>query len=137
MADLPKIAQARLRSQQAAADSGIHPDANLLSAFVEGSLAASERSEMFAHLSNCADCREVVALSLPELDASMVQRSAAPATSWITNLAMMRWTAVAAAIVIVGAAVMLMNPKQSDKSVISNDNYAPATQTPAVSAPQT
>jgi len=46
--------------------SGHHPDADLLSAFVEQALPLHEREEMLTHLAVCPDCREVVALSLPE-----------------------------------------------------------------------
>ncbi|HEX3685308.1 MAG TPA: YCF48-related protein [Bryobacteraceae bacterium] len=40
-----------------------HPDANLLAAFAEKKLLAHEREELLAHLAECADCREVVALT--------------------------------------------------------------------------
>jgi len=47
---------------------GHHPDADRISAFVEQALPAHEREQMFAHLAVCAECREVVALSLPSID---------------------------------------------------------------------
>jgi hypothetical protein len=40
-----------------------HPDANVLAAFAEKRLLAHEREELLAHLAECADCREVVALT--------------------------------------------------------------------------
>lgn len=45
--------------------SGQHPDADQLSAFVEQALPAHEREATLAHLAVCSDCREIVALSLP------------------------------------------------------------------------
>jgi len=52
MEQLPKIVQRRLR---AAAKPGIHPDPDLLAAFVEKSLSDRERSQVLEHLADCAD----------------------------------------------------------------------------------
>ncbi len=51
---------------------GQHPDADQLSAFAEQALPAHERERTLAHLANCAACREIVALSLPPLEASPI-----------------------------------------------------------------
>jgi hypothetical protein len=40
-----------------------HPDANLLAAFAEHSLAGRERAEVCEHLTDCAECRELVVLA--------------------------------------------------------------------------
>ena len=50
--------------------SGQHPDADQVSAFVDHALPAHEREEMLAHLAECTDCRETVALSLPAIESS-------------------------------------------------------------------
>jgi hypothetical protein len=47
--------------------SGRHPDADQISAFVDHALPEHERKEMLAHLAECTDCRETVALSLPAI----------------------------------------------------------------------
>jgi hypothetical protein len=47
---------------------GQHPDADQLNAFVEHALPEHARLETLAHLAECADCREVVALSRPPLE---------------------------------------------------------------------
>ncbi len=60
MAEVPRIVRERLRSLEAV---GEHPDANLLSAFSERALTEQEREQVLDHLSRCAECREVVALS--------------------------------------------------------------------------
>jgi Carboxypeptidase regulatory-like domain/Putative zinc-finger len=39
---------------------GIHPDADLLGAFMEGVLPEPEREACLAHLAECASCREIV-----------------------------------------------------------------------------
>src|SRR5438067_2517121 len=71
MSDLPKIAQQRLREAAASrSDKNAHPDADLLTAFAERSLAAPERESVMQHLAMCTECREVVAISLPPMDDS-------------------------------------------------------------------
>ena len=47
---------------------GFHPDADQISAFVEQALPAHERELVLGHLAVCAECRAVVALSLPEVE---------------------------------------------------------------------
>ena len=42
-----------------------HIDANLLAAFVEKTLSERERAQVLNHLAQCAECRELAALSLP------------------------------------------------------------------------
>ncbi len=102
MAEVPKIALRRL--QVARADE--HPDPDVINAFAENSLKTRERERVLAHLSQCGDCREIAALSLPEMDAATAIVSAKPETSWMRWPAL-RWAAVAACAVIVGTAVTL------------------------------
>ena len=45
--------------------SGQHPDADQLSAFIEHALPAHQREETLAHLAICSHCRSIVAFSLP------------------------------------------------------------------------
>jgi hypothetical protein len=56
-----------------------HPDADMLTAYVEKSLSAPERQAVIAHLSVCGPCREVVVLSQPELPELSTQTVLAPA----------------------------------------------------------
>jgi hypothetical protein len=49
--------------------SAYHPDADQISAFVEQALPAHEREQLLSHLAVCPGCRDLVALSLPELEA--------------------------------------------------------------------
>lgn len=66
MQNLPKIVVRRLLD---GASGGDHPDADLLTAFAEQLLPQTERAKVTAHLSRCFECREIVALALPESDA--------------------------------------------------------------------
>lgn len=63
MNGMRKLVSARLRAQAVA---GPHPDAEVLSAFAEKALPEFERKAVLQHLSECANCRDVVFLSLPE-----------------------------------------------------------------------
>jgi hypothetical protein len=45
-----------------------HPDADQISAFVEQALPEHERMQMLDHLAVCAECRAIVALSLPAVE---------------------------------------------------------------------
>jgi len=65
--DVSKIIRSRL-GQQAVPQPDGHPDPDLLAAFAESSLLERERTELLAHLANCTDCREylAVAFSTPE-----------------------------------------------------------------------
>jgi hypothetical protein len=103
MERLPKFATQRL---QATAKAEPHPDLNLLTAFVERSLGKSERSVVMGHLAHCAECREVVALSVPETLATVPGRAAPAASGWL-SWPVLRWGALAACVVVVGAAVTL------------------------------
>src|ERR1700693_4447974 len=76
MTEVPKIVCDRLR---AALPEQAHPDADLLAAFAEQALSATERDGVLEHLSLCGDCREVVALSLPAAD--MAPPRTAPQTA--------------------------------------------------------
>lgn len=63
MPELSNLIRQRLGATNAPA---VHPDADLISAYAEGGLRESERAEITRHLAVCADCRELLALSLPE-----------------------------------------------------------------------
>jgi len=50
-----------------------HPDADTLTAYVEQLLPATERETVSTHLATCGDCREILALSQPELPEAVAQ----------------------------------------------------------------
>src|SRR6266851_7114134 len=75
MTEVPKIVHDRLRAVRAGQNSpgpnsagSRHPDADLLTAFVEQALLPAERDGVLEHLALCGDCREVTAIALPALD---------------------------------------------------------------------
>jgi|SRR5579859_1269888 len=96
MQNVPKIVRDRLKVAMPAVN---HPDADMLTAFAERSLPEVERGIVLGHLARCGDCRDIVALSLPEAEAVEAAASLAR-RPWITWPAV-RWAFVAAGIVAV------------------------------------
>jgi len=95
MQNVPKIVRARFeRPTPATAEP--HPDADLLTAFAEHSLADRERDQVLEHLARCADCREVVVLALPATEAAALAGSGSPARIGWFSLPVLRWGVVAA-----------------------------------------
>ncbi len=105
-----------------------HPDADVLTAFAEGSLLTREREELFAHLAACAQCREVlhsvteaveepVEESKPFLVARPTQ---APVRRWIS------WASVAAGIVLVSSVGLVYRQRMELKGPATANN-APGT----------
>src|SRR5437667_8455855 len=97
MMDVPKIVLGRLRGTS---NPGNHPDADLLAAFVEQALAKRERLHMLEHLAQCSECREIVSLAQPEIPEPQTALKLFSLRSPI-----LRWSAVAACVVVVGAVV--------------------------------
>jgi hypothetical protein len=108
MAEVPRIVRERLSSQVA----GEHPDANLLSAFAEHVLTEQEGAQVLDHLSRCAECREVVALSAPPqveeerlVAAAAAGRALAGASRSWWRSPVVHWGALTAAALVVLIAV--------------------------------
>jgi len=127
MLDVPNIVMRRLRATTTAE---MHPDPDVMTAFVEKSLSQPEQTRVLEHLAQCADCREVVALSLPEQPVAAAAGSVAPVRSpWLT-WPVLRWGALAACVVVVGAAVTLhyQSVKTSRTSLTAPSSDVPVAQ---------
>jgi Photosynthesis system II assembly factor YCF48 len=131
MEQLPKIAQQRLSGSP---KSGVHPDPDLLAAFAEKSLLDRERSEVLRHLSECSDCRDILALATPPIESAP---SPTPQASFWLTWPMLRWGALAACVVVVSAAVTLRyewrQPKEAQ--VGTEAPKVPASVIPKTSVP--
>jgi len=132
MQQLPKIVKERLQ----AIPRSDHPDADVLTAFAEQSLPNSERSLVMEHLARCGDCREVLALALPEMEEAV--EVAALRRPWF-SLAMLRWGAIAAAFVVlvsVGVVRYRLNSSKNMASALSGpkNEMISAVNTPLPSA---
>jgi len=161
MTDVPKIVYDRLRAarpERALPDRTLaertgperaHPDADLLTAFAEQALSATERDGVLEHLALCGDCREVIALALPAADMAAapiateteaVRATPIPAKSERNFLAAfawprLRWAALAAGVAVV-ASVLLMHPGKLNQATPPSVNRQVAITAPAASAPQ-
>ena len=124
------------RCQQA----GPHPDADLLAALAEGSLLEREREEMFAHLANCAECREVLNVASGAADNPIVESKPfltvrpthAPIRRWIP------WASIAAGIVLVSTVGLEYRQRMESTELAAAGNTAETSTTnqplPPVSA---
>jgi hypothetical protein len=119
MQNVPKIVRNRLqRPGSAAAQS--HPDADLLTAFAEHSLASGERDHVLQHLAQCGDCREIVHLALPASEVAAPHSfSSWTQAGWLRWPAL-RWGAVAAGILAVMSIGVLRLNHRENKMLISD-----------------
>jgi hypothetical protein len=111
MQDVPKIVVKRMAGAQGMKP---HPDADLLTAFCEHSLPPLERKQLVQHLEMCSECRDVLALALPEAE---VLPPAAPARSgwrWLSRPAL-RFSLVTAAVLAI-ASVGFLQYRQRELS---------------------
>ena len=113
MQGLPKIVLERLKRRPVADRQStiedrqfLHPDANLLAAFVEKTLPKRERAQVLNHLAQCAECREVVASAFPA-DAQVTVPLSSPARRGWSIWQALRWRTLAAALAAVAIGVVL------------------------------
>jgi hypothetical protein len=94
---------------------GSHPDADRLSAFMEGALSEHEREECLAHLAECTECRDIVFLAQQAVPPPLRVPAALPAwRRWLQPLPL------AAAAIACGLIVMLwMRPHPAPRPVSS------------------
>src|SRR5208282_5878525 len=152
---VPQIVHDRLRAAQPkralAEQTGsqrAHPDADVLTAFAEQALSATERDGVLEHLACCGDCRQLIALALPAADRAAApvavdtQADRATPIPWKAERGWMaahkfdwptlRWAALAAGVA-VAAAVLLVHPGKLNQVVLPSPNR---TAVPAASGPQ-
>jgi hypothetical protein len=114
MQNVPNIVRERLKVLSQPVH---HMDSDMLTAFAERSLPTVERDIVLEHLSQCAECREVVALALPEQESpSAVIRPAHGWFSWPT----LRWGFAAAGIAVIVSFGVLRYNRQSNSAVATN-----------------
>jgi len=109
MAEIPKIVGQRLRAIAEPVD---HPDPNLLGAFADRSLGKRERVQVLEHLSACSSCRETVSLSAPQPGTADVAPVITASPAW-SAWSVVRWGAVVACVMVIGAAVTLRHRQES------------------------
>src|SRR5450631_1446273 len=154
MTEVPKVVYDRLRAASLGralpgqtAPEPAHPDADMLTAFAEQALAATERDGVLEHLALCGDCREVVALALPPAESvgakivvpvvpAKVSRAGAPAPHKLSFAwPSLRWAALAAGVA-VAASVLLMHPGKLNQATLPSATPQVATTVPPASDAQ-
>jgi hypothetical protein len=124
MEQFPKFVASRLASRQQ--PGGVHPDADILTAFAENRLYPAERKPLLAHLATCAECREVMAVA----SAYGPQEPRAAVTNHAVNWATLRLVAGFAAVCLLIITVV-RHPAPTPHSEIAPQR----TSVPAVAAP--
>src|SRR5437763_10510257 len=115
MQNVPKIVRDRLqRPGSVVAES--HPDADLLTAFAERSLAAGEREHVLRHLAQCDDCREIIHLALPASEVAALNSFRSPTQAGWLRWPALRWGAVAAGILAVTSVGVLQFRHRENKT---------------------
>jgi hypothetical protein len=120
MEQLPKMVQQHL---QGTAKPGVHPDPDLLAAFAEKSLTDRERSQVLQHLADCADCRDVISLAMPEIESTPAPNL--ESSRWL-SWPVLRWGALAVCVVVVGAAVTLHYERRQGGGTFVAEKAPPA-----------
>jgi hypothetical protein len=112
----------------------VHPEADMLTAYVEQALPAAERDQIVRHLADCADCREVAALSLP-MQPELQQARTLPSggRKWLLGL---RWAGLAATVVIV-AALAIKQPWRTGSNQFVGSNAPSGSSQPQPVPPTT
>jgi len=108
MEKVPQIVRERLRVATPLAN---HPDADVLTAFAERSLPDLERAIVMEHLARCGDCREVVALALPE--SVPVTSEVAPSGGGWFAWPVLRWGFALAGVAVIASVGVMQYRRQS------------------------
>jgi len=108
MEKVPQIVPERLRVATALVN---HPDADVLTAFAERSLPELERAMVLEHLACCSDCREVVALALPESVPVTAHLAPSP-TRWL-GWPQLRWGFALAGVAVIVSVGVVQYRRQS------------------------
>jgi len=136
MAELPEVARRRLSRM---VGDGNHPDAGLLTALVEGTLAKTHRDDVFNHLVACSECNRLLALIAPEREITRVVQPAGVRRRWVAWPAL-RWAGAAAVAAVVLSAVVIERIGQHTKVPVAPSaavEQAPSLTTAQLPAPVT
>jgi len=127
--ELPKSVRDELARQQHSGSQ--HPDADLLTAFSEGTVTAAERAKLEQHLASCSECREVIFLAVPRTDSATPAVIAAPRTRNRWFPAWAPWAAAAGILVVASITLTreLKTPSEQASLRKNEQTSAPALRT--------
>jgi hypothetical protein len=109
---------------------GIHPDADSLSAFVEGVLPEHERLACLAHLADCTRCREVVYLAQEPASVPVAKEPVRMWKRWFAPI-----PALSAAAAVCALVVSMVVYRQYNKPVAAVPELTASNSVPAVAPP--
>jgi hypothetical protein len=129
-----------LRQRLAATENGgaqVHPDADMLTAYIEQSLPSTESQTVVAHLAVCEPCREVVVLSQSLLaePATQTVLAHAPVSRWRRLFTPAFGAAASLAAMAIGAAIVLQLPQKHSQQSLNRQTLN--RQVPNPAAPET
>jgi hypothetical protein len=110
MQNVPQIVRERLKAAPPAVD---HPDADVLTAFAERALPDRERAVVLEHLARCGDCRNIVALALPDVEAN--QAVTVTGRGWWLKWSGLRWAFATVGIVVIASFGVLQYQRSRQK----------------------
>lgn len=113
-------------------NSEIHPDADSLSAFVEGVLPEHERAQCLAHLAECSRCREIVFLTHDAAIAPAAPKPQNPPRRWFQTKPLL--AAAAALCVILPAAWLYLHSRNGAPTRDSVARVQPPSSSPVTPA---
>jgi|SRR5579859_436533 len=121
MENVPKIVRERLKVAMVTVD---HPDADVLTAFAERSLQDVERTTVLEHLAHCGECREIVALALPSLQAA--EMPLVPSRRRWFTWPVLRWGFALAGVVVIVSLAIVQRHNQSSSPTTAYKAAQPA-----------
>jgi len=112
---------------------GSHPDADSLSAFLEGVLPEHERLECLAHFAECPGCRAAAFLAQQPLAAPVVSASSPGRRRWYAPIPMLSAAAAACALMAAVWLYLAHTPATPSPSVVARGTPAHPTAPPLAS----
>ena len=110
-----------MRELARARQSGPHPEADVLTAFAEGTLLKRERTDLLQHLANCAECREIVHTSMDAAPEVLAEKKVSASPAGWGYRQWMPWAVALAASLVVVATVTVH--RHSSKSESNKSDY--------------
>ena len=131
-ADMDRLLRAVLKPPPPEAV-GACPEADVLAAFSEGGLTATEQSALDAHIAGCGRCQEALAILSHELPHDQVGEAPAPqASTWFTWVTQprLRWLVPISAVATVAVVFFATRPLIAPEGEVPRTEVARMAQAP-------
>src|SRR5581483_5507991 len=131
MQELPKSVVERLKA--AGTSASVHPDADVINAFMERSLPERERAHLITHLATCDECREIIVRATPQVE---IARPTEPRKRWLGTRSL-QWAAAMCTVLVAGGVLLLRDQPgkqelgQQTRVAVAEPSRATVTPAPA------